>query len=226
MRERRVMPSTLVGMAIGGLIAAALLDGAFDRRGVAVVVAAAAAPDLDAVADLLVEGLHNALLHNVFVPGIAAALLYYDTRVRERSWLLSRYGTWGIQVAWAALVAYLFAGVFLDLLNVESAAPLWPVHDRFYSVVGKLEFNTVDGFVFTFVEPDLGAGPLFPGARRGTVAGEYVVPSVFNPAPGPDQGLERVLVAVESGWQLLLVIAAPLVLAGRRLFDDAGEVAD
>lgn len=213
-------------MALGGLIAAALLDDGFDRRGVAVVVAAAAVPDLDAVADLFVEGMHNALFHNVFVPGLAAALLYHDTRVRERSWLLERYGPRGLQVAGTALVAYLFAGVFLDLLNIESAAPLWPVHDRFYSVVGKLEFNTVDGVVFTFVEPTFGGGPLFPGARRGTAAGRYVVPSFFNPAPGPDRGLERVLVAVESGWQLLLVIAAPLVVAARLRLDGAREVTD
>jgi membrane-bound metal-dependent hydrolase YbcI (DUF457 family) len=209
------MPSTLVAMALGALIAAALLDDAFDARAVGVVVAAAAFPDLDVFADLLHEGLHNALLHNVFVPGIAAASVYYDTRVREESWLLDRYGPRGVQVAWTALVAYLFAGIVLDLLNVESAAPLWPLHDRFYSVVGRLEFNNHEVVVQTFLEPNLGGGPLFPGARRGTVAGEYVVASFLNPAPGPDRGVERVLLAVGAGWQLLLVLAAPVVTAAR-----------
>lgn len=209
------MPSTLVAMALGALIAAALLDDDFDAKAVGIVVAVAAFPDLDVFADLVHEGLHNALLHNVFVPGIAAGLLYYDTRVREESWLLDRYGTWGVQVAWTALVAYLFAGICLDLLNVESAAPLWPLHDRFYSVVGRLEFNNHELVVWTFLEPNLGGGPLFPGAGRGTVAGEYVVPSFVNPAPGPDQGLERVLIAVDAGWQLLLVLAAPVVTAAR-----------
>lgn len=210
------MPSTLVAAALAGLLAAALLGEAFDARSVAVVVLAGALPDLDAVAGLVVEGLHNALLHNVFVPGIAAALLVWDTRYRERSWLLDRYGARGVRVAWVALAAYVVPGIMLDLLNVESAAPFYPLHDRFYSVVGRFEVNTHRGIVFTFVQPNLGPGPLFPGARRGTVAGRFVVPTFLNPAPGPDRGLERVFLAVGSGWQLLLVVTS-LVVVGTRL---------
>jgi membrane-bound metal-dependent hydrolase YbcI (DUF457 family) len=209
------MPSTLVAAALAGLLAAALLDEQFDARAVAVVVAAGVAPDLDALAALAVEGLHNALLHNVFVPGLAATLLVWDTRYRETSWLLSRYGTRGVRIAWVALVAYLVPGILLDLLNVESAAPLWPLHDQFYSVIGKFEVNNKQGVVFTFVQPSLDGGPLFPDAERGTVAGEYVVPSFFNPAEGPDQGLERVFFAVSSGWQVLVILASVTVLAVR-----------
>lgn len=209
------MPSTLAAAALGGLLAAALLEDHFDGRAVAVVVGAAVFPDLDVFADLVVEGLHNALLHNVFVPGAIAAVLVYDTRYRERSWLRSRYGPRGVRVAWVAVAAYVVPGILLDMLNVESAAPLWPLHDRFYSVIGRFELNTHDLVVWTFVEPNLGPGPLFPGARRGTVAGSYVVPSFVNPAPGPDEGVERVLFAIYAGWEVLLVISSATVLAIR-----------
>lgn len=218
------MPSTLVAAALGGLLAAALLEEAFDARGVAVVVAAAAFPDLDAVADLFVEGLHNALLHNVFVPAIAVALLVCDTRYRDRSWLRNRYGARGVRVAWVAVAAYIVPGILLDLLNVESAAPLYPLHDRFYSVVGKFELNNQEAVVWTFLEPNFGTGPLFPGARRGTLSGGYLVPTFLNPAPGPDQGIERVLVAVDSGWQLLVVVTSAAVLAVRFRLRSLGVV--
>lgn len=209
------MPSTLVAAALAGLLAAALLEDHFDARAVAVIVAAGAAPDLDAVAALAMEGLHNALLHNVFVPGVAAAVVLWDTRHRESSWLRERYGARGVRVVWVAVAAYVVPGILLDLLNVESAAPLWPVHDRFYAVVGKFEVTTHEGVVFTFLQPDLGPGPLFPHARRGTVAGGYVVPSFLNPAEGPDEGVARVFLAVQSGWELLVVLTSVTVLAVR-----------
>ncbi|WP_255149069.1 metal-dependent hydrolase [Halorarius halobius] len=218
------MPSTLVAAALAALLAAALLGDAFGPRSVAVVVAAGVAPDLDAFAGLVVEGLHNALLHNVFVPALAAALVLWDTRYRDDSWLRGRYGAWGVRVAWVAVAAYVVPGILLDLLNVESAAPLYPVHDRFYSVVGRFEVNNKQGIVFTFIQPNLGPGPLFPGARRGTVAGQYVVPTFLNPAPGPDQGLERVFFAVESGWELLVILAGVTVVAARTRLRSWGVV--
>lgn len=209
------MPSTLVAAALAGLLAAALLEEEFDLRAVAVVVGAGMLPDLDAFAALAVEGLHNALLHNVFVPGIAAALLLWDTRYRDDSWLRGRYGRRGIRIAWVAIAAYVVPGIALDLLNVESAAPLWPLHDRFYAVIGKFEVTNKEGIVFTFVQPSLDGGPLFPGSRRGSVSGGYVVPTFLNPAEGPDEGIERVFFAVSSGWQLLLLLASTAVLAVR-----------
>lgn len=209
------MVSTLVAAALAGLLAAALLEDEFDARAVAVVVGAGVFPDLDAFAALAVEGLHNALLHNVFVPGIAATLLVWDTRYRDDSWLRGRYGARGIRIAWVALAAYVVPGIMLDLLNVESAAPLWPLHDQFYSVVGRFEVNNKQGIVFTFVQPTLDGGPLFPGSRRGSVSDGYVVPTFLNPAEGPDEGIERVFFAVSSGWQLLLLLASATVLTVR-----------
>jgi len=54
------MPPTLVAVAVGALLAVALLGPAFDRRSVAVVVAAAAVPDLDLVFALVGSGGPNA----------------------------------------------------------------------------------------------------------------------------------------------------------------------
>ncbi len=73
------MAPTLVAAAVGALLAAALLGGAFDRRAVAVVVAAAVAPDLDAAASLVVPGATNALFHALWLPLLAGAALYWDT---------------------------------------------------------------------------------------------------------------------------------------------------
>lgn len=80
------MAPTLVVAAVGALLAAALLGPAFDRRSLAVVVAAAVVPSLDAVLALALDGATNAALHTLVVPGLAALALYVDTELRgERS---------------------------------------------------------------------------------------------------------------------------------------------
>ena len=86
------MAPTLVTAAFGALLAAALLGAAFDRRSVAVVVAAAVLPDADAAASLVVPGATNALLHTVWIPLVAGGVLYWDTTRREESRLRARYG--------------------------------------------------------------------------------------------------------------------------------------
>lgn len=208
------MPSTLVAAGLAALLAAALLDERdFDARALAVVVAAGVAPDFDAVLDVAYEGLHNAALHNAWIPLLAGIALWADTRGPE-SRLRDRYGASGVRVAWVALAAYCVAGIALDLFNVESAAVLWPVHDRFYRVVGQFVFSTTDGIVFTFLKPQLGGGPLFPEAGYGSVAGDFHVPTVLNPT-GENEGAVRTLVAIESGWQLLVVVAGAVVAGGR-----------
>ena len=49
------MPSTLVHLAFGGMIAAALLGDVFDRRALLVVLVVTAAPDLDSFIALVSE---------------------------------------------------------------------------------------------------------------------------------------------------------------------------
>ena len=205
------MPSTLVAAGLAALLAAALLDERqFTGRALAVVVAAGVAPDLDALLDVAVEGLHNAALHNVWVPLLVGVAVRWDTR-RDDSWLRGRYGTDGVRLAWVALAAYCVAGIALDFFHVESAAVLWPVHGRFLGVTGRLVYSTVDGVVFTLVEPSLAGGELLPKAGSGTVAGGEHVPTFLNP-DDPD----RDLVVIDAGWQLLVVLSGG-AMAGWKL---------
>lgn len=211
------MPPTAVHVALAGLLAAALLGFALSGRAVAVVLVAGAFPDLDAVAAVFVEGLHGALLHTLLVPGALALLVYYDTRVRaDGSLLRDRFGPAGVRTAWVALAAYVFAGIGLDLFNVDGANPLYPLHDQFYSLVGKMELNNRQGFVQTFVTVNLwGQGPLVAIDGRGSTA-EVFVHSPWNPVPGPDPpDAERAVRLAEAGWQLLLELAAAGLLLVR-----------
>lgn len=202
------MPTTGVSVAFAAFLAAALLGRQFDRRSVAVVLLAAALPDLDVLAGYVSPTLHNAVGHSLLWPALAAGVLYYDLRVREASWLRRRWGERGVRVAWVSVAAFAFAGVGLDLLNVEGAAALWPLDDAYYSIVGRAELNNKEGFLQTFVEVDLsGGGPLVDFR---THRPRYTPPLPYDPATGT-----FVFTIVESGWQLLFLVAGPLVLAAR-----------
>jgi hypothetical protein len=196
--------TTLVSVALGGLLAAALLGPAFDRRSVAVVCAAAALPDLDALAGLLAPGLANALLHTLLLPALAGALLWYDLRGRPSSWLRDRSGARGVRIAWVALLSLALAGIGLDLLNVEGVAPLFPLSNARYGVVGSLAFSTTEGIVQTYLTVNLDGGPL------------VAVGMARPPRPVYDPATGRVaLPLVEGGWQLVVALAGAATLAGR-----------
>jgi hypothetical protein len=209
------MAPTLVAAAVGALLAAALLGPAFDRRAVAVVVAAAVAPDLDAIASLAVTGATNALFHAVWLPLLGAAALYWDT-ARGDSRLRARFGWRGVRVAWVALAAVLVAGIGTDLFGWSGANLLYPVHDAYYRIDGRLVFSTQEGIVQTFV--GLGAdGPgILPIASPGTT-GTHAIPTFVNPdgRPGLALDADRELSLVRSGWQLVVVAAAAATLAVR-----------
>jgi len=210
------MAPTLVSAAVGALLAAALLGRAFDRRAVAVVVAAALLPGLDAAASLVVPGATNALLHAVWVPLLAGGLLYWDTALRPASALRGRFGLRGARVAWVALASYVVAGVGAALFAGEGAALLYPLEDARYVVRGRLVFSTRDGVVQTFLTPGAdGAGALPLRSVGGAVVDP--VASWVNPdgRPGFDAGATREFRLVESGWQLVAVAAAAATLAVR-----------
>ncbi len=207
------MAPTLVNVAFGVLIGLALLGAAFDRRSIALVALAAALPDLDAVASLVIEGATNALLHSLWLPAAVGVVLYWDTRYRETSWLAGRYGLYGVRVAWVALAAYLVAGVGVDLFRPSGVNLLYPVHDRFYAVVGGLLLSTHDGVVQSFLVFETAPIPL---SSPGTTADHHVATWV-NPTPGTgiDRGVEREVRFVETGWQLVVVAAAAVAVAVR-----------
>ncbi len=209
------MPSTVVHCALAGLLAAALLGRAFDRRAVAIVLLVAVVPDLDVFAGLVLPGTHRALLHTLLVPLLAGALLTYDAR-REGSWLRGRYGARGVRVAWVSVLAYAVAGIGLDLF-VGGANPLYPLHDQFYRLSGRIEYSTQRGWVQTFVEtvPAEGGGRSVDAGQLGLTE-EVHVSSGVDPTRGAEpEDVDRVFPVVRSGWQLLLVLASLVALGGR-----------
>ncbi|MFW5916818.1 MAG: hypothetical protein ACOCRD_00255 [Halorubrum sp.] len=210
------MAPTPVNAAVGALLAAALLGAAFDRRSVSVVVAAAVLPDLDAVASLAVPGATNALLHNLWIPLVAGGLLYWDTAMRPRSGLRDRTGAYGVRVAWVALAAFVVAGIGPELFWREGANLLYPVHDAYYLVGGRLVFSTQDGIVQTFLALGASGPGVLPLESPGTTA-SYAIPTWVNPdgRPGLSLGAERELYLVRTGWQLVVVAAAVGTLAVR-----------
>lgn len=210
------MALTLVSAAVGALLAAALLGDAFDRRAVAVVVAAAVLPGLDAVASLVVPGATNALLHAVWIPLLAGGLLYWDTTLCAASTLRERFGRRATRVAWVALASFVVAGIGSALFAGEGAALLYPLEDARYVLRGRLVFSTREGIVQTFVA--LGAEG--PGALPIRSVGGGVadpVGSWVNPdgRPGLDPGADREFRFVDGGWQLVVVAAAAATLAVR-----------
>ena len=210
------MAPTLVNAAVGALLAAALLGAAFDRRSVAVVVGAAILPDFDAVASLVVPGATNALFHNAWIPLVFGALLYWDTTRRDASWLRDRAGWYGVRVAWVALAAFVVAGAGPELFGREGVNLLYPVHDAYYHVRGRLVFSTQDGIVQTFVALSAEGPGILPLQSPGTTA-SYAIPTWVNPdgRPGLSLGADRELSLVRNGWQAVVVASAVATLAVR-----------
>ena len=217
------MAPTLVTAAFGALLAAALLGAAFDRRSVAVVVAAAALPDADAAASLVVPGATNALLHTVWIPLVAGGVLYWDTTRREESRLRARYGWRGVRVAWVSLAAFAVVGIGSDLFGLAGANLLYPVDDAYYVIDGRLLFSTQDGIVQTFVAAGANGPGVLPLESPGTTA-SHAIPTWTNPdgRPGLALGTEREFHFVRAGWQAVVVAAAGALLAVRSI-GDAGS---
>jgi hypothetical protein len=216
-RPPRDVPPTVVHAALGLVLAAAALGPAFDRRALAVAPLAAAVPDLDAAVGLLGgaggllpvgESTHGAVLHTLLIPLGIAAVLFLDARAAEPR-VVDRLGPAGVRLAWVAVAVYAVAGIGLDLFNVATANPLWPLHDQFYAVVGTIQFTNQELFVQTFVAFGRDGHAVYVGQQGGT--GEFFVASPLNPTRGPDAGAERVLTVADSGWQLLVLLASPVV---------------
>ena len=203
------MPSLVVHLALGGLLAAAFLQEAFDARALLVVFVATTIPDLDVFAGFVIAGGHRSVLHNVWIPLFGASLLYYDTRLRRSSAVGGRWGQWGIAVAWVSVLAYAIAGIGLDLLY--GVNPLYPVYDQFYKLTGKLVYSTQRGIVQTFV--DLGGSSGLGSAEEvGHVA------SGVNPSQGSEpETVDRVFPVARAGWELYLTLTSAVVLAIRLL---------
>ena len=212
------MATALVNAAVGALLAAALLGAAFEPRAVAVVVAAAVLPTLDAAASLVVPGATNALFHAVWLPLLAGVTLYWDAALRpDGESRLRRYGgSHAVRTAWVALASFVVAGIAPALFAGDGAALLYPIEGARYVFEGRLGFSTREGVVQTFLAFDAAGPGVLPIESVGTAAGDPVA-SRINPdgRPGLDPGTDRELRLVETGWQLVVVVAAAAVFAVR-----------
>jgi len=229
------MPSTVVHMAFAGLIGAALLGTAFDRRSVLVLFAAVAFADLDAFVGLVSVVGHRTAFHTFLIPLGAGVVLAIDRYVGETSLLDRWYGRRGVRVAWVTIVAYAVAAIGLDLFSAGGANPLWPLHDQFYVVDGKIELSSQRGLVQTFIDLGGEQGQQAGGGQTGgsqasdpkTVARgsseEVNVSTGVDPNPNQetpdDEPVDRVFPVVRSGWQLLLLVVGTGVTAARFYVD-------
>jgi len=200
------MPSTLVHVAVAGLVGTALLGRAFDRRAIAVVLLVATIPDLDAFAGLVLPGAHRALLHTSVLPALVGGLLWADGR-RQASVLRRRYGPRGVRVAWVALAGFVCGGLLPDLFT-NGVNLLYPLHDAFYTVNGEALLSSQRGFVQTFVE-------IAPAAPQPTTETIHYSTGV-DPAPGAEPAtVDRVFPLAASGFELLLVLLGAFTVAVR-----------
>jgi hypothetical protein len=209
------MASTVVHLAFAGMIAAALLGAAFDRRALLLVFAATAVPDLDSFLPLLSLGGHRAALHTLLLPLGLALVLVVDTVGRDRSALRARWGARGVRIAWVSIVCMAVAGIGLDLFTPGGANPLWPLHDQFYVIDGRLELSSRRGIVQTFLEWGNGGGPR-PTALGSTE--DVTVTTGVDPGPGAtgdDGRVDRIFPIARSGAQLLLLLVGTAVTIAR-----------
>jgi hypothetical protein len=201
------MPSTIVHLAIAGLIAAVLLGEAFDKRSLCIILLITAIPDFDSFIALYSTIGHRTVLHNMVLPLLSAVLLWVDLEVRNRSILKTRWGNWGVRVAWVSIVCYLIAHVFVDLTD-GVVNLLWPMHDQFYTLRGEMELSSKRGIVQTFTDSD-GGFLLFDTA--GTSQNTQLTTGVD---PG-DGATERMFPIAGSGLELLVTIIGTAVTVTR-----------
>jgi hypothetical protein len=209
------MVATTTHMAFAGLLAAALLGSAYDWRAVAVVLVVAALPDLDSFIALVSVAGHRTVLHTLVVPAVVGLGIWADTSLRSDSLLRRRWGHRGVRVAWVSVVVYAVAGIGLDLVS-GGVNPLYPLHDQFYAIDGKVELSDQRGIVQTFVETD-GGGIPEPESRGTSQTFNYSTGVDPDPS-GTETNPERIFPVVRSGWELLLVTVGSAVTWARLRF--------
>lgn len=202
------MPSTVVHLAIGALVAAALLGEEFDGRSLLVVLAVVAFPDLDTFIGMVIPGTHRAILHTLLVPAAAAAVVAYDTRIRERSWL-RRYGDRWVAVAWVSLAAYVLAAIGPDLF-FNGVNLFYPVTDQFVKFNGELYLSSQRGLVQTMWSFGDGGSSVV-----GTTEDVHYRTGV-DVSRGPDpEDADRTFPIAMNGLQALLILTAVVVTTAR-----------
>jgi hypothetical protein len=193
------MPSTVVHVALAGLVGTALLAEHFDGKAVLVVMAATAFIDLDVFVGLVLPGTHRAAFHTLLLPGLVSAVIWWDLRgrehslLRERSWvrsrsrIRSRWGARGVRVSWVSIVAVTLAGIGPDLF-FNGVNLFYPVHDQFFDFSGKVLYSNQRGVVQTMIDLDFEAlferiSEMGSGAGDGTGAEQGAGPNGDDSEP-------------------------------------------
>ncbi|MDZ5811135.1 metal-dependent hydrolase [Halorubrum sp. AD140] len=216
------MVSTVVHAGFALVLAAGLLGDRYDRRALAVVLAIVIVPEVDSFLGPFMPGAHRTVGHNFVLPAAAAALLYYDTRMRERSALRERLADRWIAVAWVGLFVHVFAHVSLDWAHLDGVNALWPLRDRFYLLDGELALSTTDGLVQTFVDvqidPETG-GRRVDAGEGGTTETVHVNNPVEprDPDEVTEEPVNRIFPIANAGWRLYLIGVGLFVAVARRL---------
>ncbi|MFC7186645.1 metal-dependent hydrolase [Halorubrum yunnanense] len=220
------MVSSVVHAGFALLLAAGLLGDYYDRRALGVVLAIVVVPEADSFLGFVMPGAHRTVGHNLVLPVAAAALLYYDTRLRDRSALRERLADRWIAVAWIGLFVHAFAHVSLDWVHLEGVNVFWPLRDRFYALDGEVTLSTAEGFVQTFVDlridPETGNRVVDAGGG-GTTETVHVNNPVEprDPDRATEEPVERTFPIANAGWRLYLVGTGLFALAARKLQDRA-----
>lgn len=204
------MPPTTVHVAVAGLIACALLQHHFDVRAILLVLVASAALDLDALLAVYWSGAHRTVLHNVWLPLGALALLAWDVGVRSESYVRSRWGGYGWRVGWVTVVSVALGHVALDAFY-NGANLLWPLHDQLYDFSGEVLVSDQRGFVQDVIE----LGEDGSTHRGESTDVQYVTATDPAPAPSPEEEPERVAYVAETGEHVLLTVVGFAVVAYR-----------
>ncbi|MFB6188095.1 MAG: metal-dependent hydrolase [Halobacteriaceae archaeon] len=208
------MPSTLVHLAIGGIIAVGLLGRAYGLRALFIVLVFTAIPDIDTFLGLLIAGGHRAILHNLLLPGIIAGVLVYDTRIRPISYLRKRFTPKSIRIVWVGLIAMVLGGIGPDLVT-NGVNIFYPIHDQFYKINGKLVISNQQGIIQTFIEFSKAGGETAVGSTQEVHYGTGV-----DPTKGKEpKNIERIFPIVRSGMQLLILVSS-VILNSIRLWED------
>ena len=206
------MPSTVVHVGFGALVAAALLSTHFDRRSLLVVLGVTAFPDLDTFFGFVWTGAHRAAFHNVILPLAVFAVIFWDVRFRDDSYVLSRWGARGYRLASVAVLGgWLVAGVLLDAFH-NGANLLFPLHDEFIDLSGHLFLSNERGVVQTFISFD--GFSIADEHSVGTTADTHYYTGV-DPGPDAPEDAERLFPVFDTAELALLAVTGYIVAAFR-----------
>lgn len=198
------MPPVTVHVALGGLIGVVLLAEQFDTRAVLVVMVAAGIPDLDVFIGFFMPGAHRAVLHTVLLPTVLGIVFVWDVWLREESYIRTRWGAYGVRIAWVSIVTLTVAHIFLDAFT-SGINLFWPLHDRFYMFSGNFALAYHNGFTVEFIEI----------IELGTTADTHYGTGFDTVG---SSGARRFPIAT-SGEQFVLLVASYAVIARRIVHD-------